>query len=263
LICVRPSDECSGCAAALVSIGGCSVTRCGSALLDASAMHFARRRQPRPCNRLSRSSSGDRSSEETSPAQEPLILGVPPPRAEASEATGSSMTGAVPLARVPLARVAPRKFKILFTCKVCDHKNSYMISRLAYYQGIVIALCPGCQNRHLLADKLSLLDCGVFDVEMLAQQGESVMRLGANGFRPVDGTVGRPLAIPPPETAGGTREVPGRLVESALNSGLLVRRKDGLVEAVCEEEVGLSKAAEFLAEDMYEGALEGADASLS
>ncbi|CAJ1334335.1 unnamed protein product [Effrenium voratum] len=109
--------------------------------------------------------------------EQPKLLGAAAPDSPLSsqETTGS----------VPLARVAPRKFRILFTCKVCETRNSHMISRLAYQQGIVIATCPGCGNRHLLADKTGLLDVGIWDVEMLAQRGENVTRLTTDGYTQV------------------------------------------------------------------------------
>ncbi|CAJ1334334.1 unnamed protein product [Effrenium voratum] len=153
--------------------------------------------------------------------EQPKLLGAAAPDSPLSsqETTGS----------VPLARVAPRKFRILFTCKVCETRNSHMISRLAYQQGIVIATCPGCGNRHLLADKTGLLDVGIWDVEMLAQRGENVTRLTTDGYTQVDGELNR------------TSNSPGA-------SPLLVRNKDGLLEALPEENLGVSRAVDFMAD---------------
>lgn len=47
-----------------------------------------------------------------------------------------------------------KKFKIQYTCKVCDTRNSHSVSRIAYRNGVVIAMCKGCQSKHLLADNL-------------------------------------------------------------------------------------------------------------
>lgn len=105
-----------------------------------------------------------------------------------------------------------------------------MISRLAYQQGIVIATCPGCSSRHLLADKTGLLDVGIWDVEQLAQQGENVTRLTTDGYQQVSG---------------------GEPSENTLKVGespLLVRNKDGLLEALPEEDLGMSRAADFMAD---------------
>merc|ERR1719336_3470547 len=119
--------------------------------------------------------------------------------------------------RERVARVAPRKFKIMYTCKICDHRNSHMISRIAYTQGIVIATCQGCNSKHLRSDKTGLLDYGLWDVEMLAQSGESVTRLGAEGFRAVtgSGSVDAAAAV-----------IAGKSNDDSERSQLLVKNKD-------------------------------------
>lgn len=47
-----------------------------------------------------------------------------------------------------------RKFKLQYTCKICDHRNSHSVSRIAYRNGVVIAFCKGCESKHLIADNL-------------------------------------------------------------------------------------------------------------
>mmetsp|Transcript_36614 Transcript_36614/g.82998 ORF Transcript_36614/g.82998 Transcript_36614/m.82998 type:complete len:202 (+) Transcript_36614:186-791(+) len=110
------------------------------------------------------------------------ILGMPQNLFGGGNAANESQPATEP---VSMGNVLGRKFRLLFTCKRCDHKNSHMISRVAYHQGIVIATCPGCGVRHLISDKTGLLDYGLFDVEMLAKEGENVMRMGGDGFRQV------------------------------------------------------------------------------
>jgi len=188
-----------------------------------------RRKSARRCQHSGLDEAG---AKDEKAAEPPKILGPAPDMDEALPLNSGSP------GPVPLARVASRKFKIMFTCKICEHRNSHMISRLAYNQGIVIATCPGCNSRHLISDKTGLLDYGLWDVEMLAKEGESVTRLGADGFRKVAGKAARA------DSASSTPQVVGELPEEQL----LVRNSDGVVEAIAEGSVGLGRAAEFLSE---------------
>ena len=52
------------------------------------------------------------------------------------------------------ASVVSKKFKIQYTCKKCDTRNSHSVTRLAYRKGVVIAQCKGCFTKHWLADNL-------------------------------------------------------------------------------------------------------------
>eukprot|EP00611_Tribonema_gayanum_P029515 TRINITY_DN791_c0_g1_i3.p1 TRINITY_DN791_c0_g1~~TRINITY_DN791_c0_g1_i3.p1 ORF type:complete len:301 (-),score=76.21 TRINITY_DN791_c0_g1_i3:453-1355(-) len=68
-----------------------------------------------------------------------------------------------------------RKMTLAFTCKKCDTRNIYKISRVAYYQGVVICTCSGCQSRHLIADNKGLLDFPEFGrniEDYMESQGE-------------------------------------------------------------------------------------------
>eukprot|EP00411_Alexandrium_monilatum_P083237 CAMPEP_0175729104 /NCGR_PEP_ID=MMETSP0097-20121207/49635_1 /TAXON_ID=311494 /ORGANISM="Alexandrium monilatum, Strain CCMP3105" /LENGTH=254 /DNA_ID=CAMNT_0017036963 /DNA_START=16 /DNA_END=779 /DNA_ORIENTATION=- len=168
--------------------------------------------------------------EDEPPEEPPKILG-PPSGPDPGTSPGQAPAGVS--GPVPVARVAPRKFKIMYTCKICDYRNSHMISRIAYNQGIVVATCPGCNSRHLLSDKTGLLDYGVWDVEMLARSGESVTRLGGDGYRRVTGAGKSEAGAPGPTTAPSADQ-------------LLVRNEDGLIEALPEGDVSISGAAEFL-----------------
>lgn len=48
------------------------------------------------------------------------------------------------------------RYSITFTCTVakCGERTSHMFTKHAYHNGIVIIQCPGCKNRHLIADNL-------------------------------------------------------------------------------------------------------------
>ncbi|KAG7888206.1 hypothetical protein KL935_005150 [Ogataea polymorpha] len=43
---------------------------------------------------------------------------------------------------------------LAFTCKKCHERSSHIISKQAYTSGTVLVQCPGCKNRHLIADHL-------------------------------------------------------------------------------------------------------------
>lgn len=47
-----------------------------------------------------------------------------------------------------------QQLAIVFTCKVCNHRQTKTFTKLAYETGIVIVECEGCKNRHLIADNL-------------------------------------------------------------------------------------------------------------
>lgn len=64
---------------------------------------------------------------------------------------------------------------IAFTCKKCDTRSSHTFSRQSYYKGSVLIQCPGCKNRHLIADNLKIFHDNNFNLEdVLGAKGESV-----------------------------------------------------------------------------------------
>jgi hypothetical protein len=50
-------------------------------------------------------------------------------------------------------------YQLMFTCKVCKTPNSHTVSKQAYSHGTVLVECPGCKNRHLIADHLKVCFC--------------------------------------------------------------------------------------------------------
>lgn len=72
------------------------------------------------------------------------------------------------------------KFQLMFTCKKCNSRNSKLISKQAYYKGVVIVICDGCNNKHLIADNLNWFTDmnGKKNIEdIMAEKGETVQKI--------------------------------------------------------------------------------------
>jgi mitochondrial protein import protein ZIM17 len=88
---------------------------------------------------------------------------------------------------------------IVFTCKVCETRAAKSFSRRAYDHGVVLVRCPGCENLHLVADRLGYFEDESWDLEkFLKESGGKVKAVN-------DDTV---LELTPTDMVGGEGEEP-------------------------------------------------------
>ena len=57
------------------------------------------------------------------------------------------------------------RMAIIYTCKVCETRSAKGFSRRAYEHGVVLIRCPGCENLHLVADRLGYFEDSSWDIK--------------------------------------------------------------------------------------------------
>jgi len=106
-----------------------------------------------------------------------------PPESLSSSVSAPSLSPANTSSQLSFEPPAPR-LQMTFTCTVenCGKRSTHQFTKQAYEKGIVLIQCPGCHNRHLIADHLgwfkeSTEEGKLRTVEdLLRARGESVTR---------------------------------------------------------------------------------------
>ncbi|KAE8215038.1 hypothetical protein CF327_g1663 [Tilletia walkeri] len=120
--------------------------------------------------------------------------------APAPPATTSDKSSSPGSSSQPIGEIKPR-LSLTFTCTVtdCGHRSTHEFSKQAYTRGIVLVKCPGCNNRHLIADHLGWFTETAGEPrtveEMVRAKGGEVKR----GFKYSDGQGGHAIEIEPDE----------------------------------------------------------------
>ncbi|KAI4826371.1 zf-DNL-domain-containing protein [Aureobasidium sp. EXF-8845] len=70
-------------------------------------------------------------------------------------------------------------YEMTFTCKACSTRSSHRMSKQGYHHGTILITCPGCKNRHLIADHLKIFsDKRITLEDILAEKGQ-LLKKGA------------------------------------------------------------------------------------
>ncbi|KAK9282585.1 hypothetical protein L1049_010802 [Liquidambar formosana] len=80
----------------------------------------------------------------------------------------SAMSNLKPSSRHDLA--------MIFTCKVCETRSVKTANRESYEKGVVVVRCGGCNNLHLIADRLGWFGEPGSIEDFLAARGEEVKK---------------------------------------------------------------------------------------
>lgn len=72
------------------------------------------------------------------------------------ESTAKPLTDRPDQLPKPEPREEVPSYEMTFTCKACSTRSSHRMSKQGYHHGTILITCPGCKNRHLIADHLKV-----------------------------------------------------------------------------------------------------------
>ncbi|RAL50004.1 hypothetical protein DM860_016780 [Cuscuta australis] len=74
-------------------------------------------------------------------------------------------------------KASPRHdLAMIYTCKVCETRSAKTVCRESYEKGVVVVRCGGCNNLHLIADRLGWFGQPGSIEDLLAARGEEVKK---------------------------------------------------------------------------------------
>ncbi|GAB2276782.1 hypothetical protein Dimus_011497 [Dionaea muscipula] len=74
-------------------------------------------------------------------------------------------------------KISPRHdLALIYTCKVCETRSMKTVCRDSYEKGVVVVECDGCNNLHLIADRLGWFGEPGSIEDFLSSRGEEVKR---------------------------------------------------------------------------------------
>lgn len=139
--------------------------------------HLQRSLYPRPAQPIIRFQHHVARQPQARYAQTPLLLSAQrrcnssaPALTPASSPTSEQQDAQTPKKDQPA-------YDMTFTCKVCTARSTHRISKQGYTRGTVLVQCPGCSNRHLIADHLKIFsDQSVTLEQILKEKGQFVKK---------------------------------------------------------------------------------------
>lgn len=76
---------------------------------------------------------------------------------------------------------AKGNYIIMYTCGVCNHRQSRSFSKNAYHEGVVLVRCESCDKMHLIADNLKWFDNFTQNIEeIMARKNQTVTKVVAD-----------------------------------------------------------------------------------
>ncbi|KAK3902587.1 DNL zinc finger-domain-containing protein, partial [Staphylotrichum tortipilum] len=135
------------------------------------AHSIPRPRKPSPFQQQSQQPTQPQQPQQP-PTPSPPASTFPPASLPTSPSQGQSPTSRPNIASQP-------HYELTFTCIPCSTRSRHRVSKQGYHHGSVLIACPGCKNRHVISDHLSIFGDkgGPTTVEdLLRAKGEDVKR---------------------------------------------------------------------------------------